>query len=82
MAVVLARALFQHLFHQVGAGHAGGVHIALLAAEFGQRAAVRQGHHGAVLHGLIGGVVVGGHSGVDVGHADVFAAPILQPFFQ
>ena len=61
---------------------ARGINIPLLAAEFGQRAAVRQGHYRAVLHSLIGGVVVGRNCRVDIGNADVLAAPILELFFQ
>ena len=80
MAVMLGLALLQQLLHQVGAGHAGRVHVPLLAAVFRERAAVRQGHDCAVLHLLVVGVLVGCHSGVDVCHADVFPAPIFQFF--
>ena len=68
----------QNLLHQVGAGHTAGFREALLAAVLGQRSAVRQGHDCVVLDLLVAGVLVGRDRCVDVGHADVLAAPAFQ----
>ena len=68
-------AFAQHLLHQVGAGDALRLGEPVSTAVLRKRPAVGQGQHGAVLHGAVAFVAVGGHGGVYVGHADVLPAP-------
>ena len=75
-------AFFQHLTHKVRPGNTLRIGKAVLAAVGRKRAAVRQGHYRAVLHGTVFGALISRDRGVYIGYTNILAPPAFKILLQ
>ena len=68
----------QYLFHEVRACHTLSRLIAVFPAVLGERPSIRECHDRIILDFAVRGIVMGGDSGVHIGHTDIFSPPLLE----